>query len=62
MQQGEPTPKTEKYFYYHWQWLDAGKPSADYIIVDEIQDFSRDEVNEFINAAKKCFFFFVQYV
>lgn len=58
MQQGEPTPKTEKYFYYHWQWLDAGKPSADYIIVDEIQDFSRDEVNEFINAAKKCFFFF----
>lgn len=58
MQQGEPTPKTDKYFYYHWQWLDAGKPSANYIIVDEIQDFSRDEVNEFIRAARKCFFFF----
>ena len=58
MQQGEPTPMIDKYFYYHWQWLDAGKPSADYIIVDEIQDFSHDEVIEFINAAKKCFFFF----
>jgi superfamily I DNA/RNA helicase len=58
MQQGEPTPKTDKYFYYHWQWLDTGKPSADYIIVDEIQDFSREEVNEFIRAARKCFFFF----
>ena len=58
MQQGEPTPKADKYFYYHWQWLDAGKPSADYIIVDEIQDFSREEVNEFIRAARKCFFFF----
>ena len=58
MQQGEATSKTDKYFYYHWQWLDAGKPSADYMIVDEIQDFSRDEVNEFIKAAKKCYFFF----
>jgi superfamily I DNA/RNA helicase len=33
-------------------------PSADYIIVDEIQDFSREEVTDFIRAAKKCFFFF----
>lgn len=58
MQQGKDMPNTDRYFYYHWQWLDAGKPSADYIIVDEIQDFSRDEVNEFIKAAKKCYFFF----
>jgi superfamily I DNA/RNA helicase len=58
MQQGRDISKTDRYFYYHWQWLDAGKPSADYIIVDEIQDFSRDEVNEFIKAAKKCYFFF----
>ena len=33
-------------------------PTADYIIVDEIQDFSREEVTDFIKAAKKCFFFF----
>ena len=58
MQQGKDISKTEKRFYYHWEWKDAHKPSADYIIVDEIQDFSRDEVEDFINAAKKCFFFF----
>lgn len=34
------------------------KPSADYIIVDEIQDFSKEEIMEFISAAQKNFFFF----
>lgn len=58
MKQGKHLPQTDQHFYYHWQWLDAGKPSADYIIVDEIQDFSRDEVSDFIKASKKCFFFF----
>lgn len=33
-------------------------PSADYIIVDEIQDFTQEEILEFINATKKNFFFF----
>lgn len=33
-------------------------PSADYIIVDEIQDFSDDEIKEFLNATHKNFFFF----
>lgn len=33
-------------------------PSADYIIVDEIQDFSNDEIKEFLNATHKNFFFF----
>ena len=33
-------------------------PPADYIIVDEIQDFSSDEINEFLNATHKNFFFF----
>lgn len=33
-------------------------PSSDYIIVDEIQDFTHDEIEEFIHAAKKNFFFF----
>lgn len=44
-------------FYYHYQWEKAGLPSADYIIVDEIQDFSADEIIEFINAAKAFFLF-----
>lgn len=33
-------------------------PSADYIIVDEIQDFSDAEIQEFLNATNKNFFFF----
>lgn len=34
------------------------QPTSDYIIVDEIQDFTEDEIQEFIKATKKCFFFF----
>lgn len=46
-------------FYYHYQWKNIQKmPSADYIIVDEIQDFEKVEIQEFINAAKKHFLFF----
>ena len=33
-------------------------PSADYIIVDEIQDFSDEEIKEFLNATHKNFYFF----
>lgn len=33
-------------------------PTADYIIVDEIQDFTAEEISEFVNAAHKNFFFF----
>ena len=46
-------------FYYHWYWKNRlNMAEADYIIVDEIQDFTRDEIQEFVNAAKKNFFFF----
>lgn len=34
------------------------KPTSDYVIVDEIQDFTEEEILEFIKATKKCFFFF----
>lgn len=33
-------------------------PKADYVIVDEIQDFTQTEIEEFIAATKKNFFFF----
>ncbi len=50
---------TRYQFYYHYQWKNVHKmPSADYIIVDEIQDFEREEIQEFINAAKKHYLFF----
>lgn len=46
-------------FLTHWQWKNCMHCSpADYIIVDEIQDFDKDEIQEFINAANKNFFFF----
>lgn len=46
-------------FQYHWYWKNRlnCKP-ADYIIVDEIQDFEETEIQEFISAAKKNFFFY----
>ncbi|MBO4316661.1 MAG: ATP-binding domain-containing protein [Mailhella sp.] len=45
-------------FFYHWQWEKNGRPSADYIIVDEIQDFTHEEIMDFVEAAKKHYFFF----
>lgn len=48
----------DKRFYYHWQWRHCGCPNADYVIVDEIQDFDKEEILQFIMAAKKSFFFF----
>lgn len=45
-------------FFYHYQWKKLNMPSADYIIVDEIQDFTQEEIKEFIAAAKKHFLFF----
>jgi superfamily I DNA/RNA helicase len=44
-------------FLYHHQWKQQNCPAADYIIVDEIQDFVRSEVDEFKDAARKAFFF-----
>lgn len=46
-------------FQHYWYWKNQlnCKP-ADYIIVDEIQDFTETEIQEFINAAQKNFFFY----
>jgi superfamily I DNA/RNA helicase len=38
---------------YHWEWKDKGMPSADYLIVDEVQDFNRSELLDLKQAAKK---------
>lgn len=59
MNAGRETLELHNDFYYHWHWknrLDC--PSADYVIVDEIQDFTCEEIQEFINATNKNFFFF----
>lgn len=44
--------------YYLWTYERCNTPSADYIIVDEIQDFTQDEIKTFIAATNKNFFFF----
>lgn len=46
-------------FYYYWHWKNRLHcPKADYVIVDEIQDFTEEEIREFIQSANKNFFFF----
>ena len=42
------------YHYHRWREV---KPHKKYIIVDECQDFSPDEINELINSAEIGFFF-----
>jgi superfamily I DNA/RNA helicase len=47
----------DEHFMYHHKWKEKGCPSADFIIVDEIQDFTREEISQFKKAAKKAFLF-----
>ena len=56
MQTGRSSSSYQFYHYHYWKYL--GMPSADYIIVDEIQDFEREEIQEFIDAAGMHYFFF----
>ena len=40
---------------YHWHWVNrAGCPGADYIIVDEAQDFSKEDIELFRSKARKA--------
>ncbi len=40
---------------YHWRWVNQrGCPSADYIIVDEAQDFSKEDILQFKSCARKA--------
>lgn len=43
---------------YHHEWKSSGKPSADYIIVDEVQDFDEEELLELNAAGNKHSIFF----
>jgi hypothetical protein len=57
MKDGKTVPAFR--FYHHYLWKNKLQmPKADYIIVDEIQDFTKAEIQEFINAARKHFLFF----
>lgn len=40
---------------YHWSWKNQRHcPSTDYIIVDEAQDFSKEDILQFQNSARKA--------
>lgn len=44
---------------YHWEWVHRrDKSPAEYIIVDEVQDFDTNELADLQNAAKKHFILF----
>lgn len=59
MNAGRETLGLHNEFYYHWQWKNSmGCPTSDYIIVDEIQDFTAEEIQDFIRSTNKNFFFF----
>lgn len=59
MREGSDREKLNYSFYHHYLWKEKlGKPSADYIIVDEIQDFTEEEIKEFMKAAKVAYLFF----
>ncbi|MBQ9312622.1 MAG: AAA family ATPase [Bacteroidales bacterium] len=59
MNSGRELLGLKKQFDYHWHWKNRKNcPSSDYIIVDEIQDFTKEEIFDFIHATKRNFFFF----
>jgi hypothetical protein len=59
MNAGRETLELHNDFNYYWNWRNQlNCPSSDYVIVDEIQDFTREEIEEFIKATHKNFFFF----
>lgn len=59
MNAGRKELDLNKDFTYYWQWKNRlNRPQSQYVIVDEIQDFSKDEIQEFVSATKGSFFFF----
>ncbi len=58
MNAGKGTLNLNNDFFHYDNWKTMSNKSADYIIVDEIQDFSKEAIQEFISATNKYFFFF----
>lgn len=58
MESGREILGLDNPFYTHEEWKNKGCPRADYIIVDEIQDFNDQEILQMAQAARKNFYFF----
>lgn len=57
MRTGKADSSFKFYHHHHWKYK-LKMPKADYIIVDEIQDFTKEEIQEFMSAARQHFLFF----
>ena len=49
--------QTRGHVYYAKEWERSNKPHVDYMFVDECQDFSADEIEDFRNHGRYCWFF-----
>lgn len=59
MDSGKKELELSKPIHYHYYWSHKLKqPKSKYIIVDEIQDFNKEEILEFVNSADDGYFFF----
>lgn len=59
MNAGEDFLNQTQNITYHWEWVNRMyRRPADYIIVDEVQDFEESDIRQFIEATHKNFFFF----
>lgn len=59
MNSGKDALALNKDFDYHWRWKNVKHcPKSEYVIIDEIQDFTKTEIEEFKKATGKHFFFF----
>lgn len=49
--------QSEGHVYYYWEWEHSSKPYVDYMFVDECQDFNAEEIADFSEHGKYCWFF-----
>lgn len=49
--------QTTGHVYYAKEWERSAKPHVDYMFVDECQDFNAEEIQDFRNHGKYCWFF-----
>ena len=49
---------SDEHVMHHYQWKSKKKPKADFIIIDEVQDFSKEELLELQQSANKVFLLF----
>lgn len=49
--------KTEGHVYYFEEWKRSSKPQYTYMFIDECQDFSANDIDDFMQHGKYCWFF-----